>query len=109
MTTDLAIWLLLAIAVVAANLPWLSDRLLFVKELPGGKPLWLRLLEWLLLYLVVGAVALGLERKTLGDIHPQGWEFYTVTLCLFLVFALPGFLYRYDLKHHLDRARRRNA
>ncbi|HHO68508.1 MAG TPA: DUF2818 family protein [Gammaproteobacteria bacterium] len=107
MTTDLAIWLLLAIAVVAANLPWLSDRLLFVKELPGGKPLWLRLLEWLLLYLVVGAIALGLERKTLGNIHEQGWEFYTVTLCLFLVFALPGFLYRYDLKHHLERARRR--
>ncbi len=107
MTADVAIWLLLVFAVVAANLPWLSERLFFIRELPGGKPAWVRLLEWLVLYFVVGGIAIGLERKTLGNIHDQGWEFYVVTLCLFLVFALPGFIYRHDLKHHLDRARRR--
>jgi hypothetical protein len=27
--------------------------------------------------------------------HSQNWEFYAVTACLFLVFAFPGFTYRY--------------
>lgn len=107
MTADAAIGLLLVIAVVAANLPWLSERVFFVRALPGGKPVWVRLLEWLVLYFVVGGIAIGLERKTLGDIHAQDWEFYVVTLCLFLVFALPGIIYRADLRHHLQRARRR--
>ena len=32
---------------------------------------------------------------------------YLGVFCLFLVFALPGFIYRYDLKGHLEKARRR--
>ncbi|MFN2339544.1 MAG: hypothetical protein ABR544_11300 [Gammaproteobacteria bacterium] len=31
-----------------------------------------------------------------------------MTACLFLVFALPGFIYRTDLRVHLDRAKRRS-
>ena len=109
MSLNLAVWVLLAIAVLAANLPWLSERLLFVFPAPGGeKSGWLRLAEWLLLYFLVGGIALGLEQKSFGERHAQDWEFYAVTLCLFLVFALPGFIYRYDLKGHLDKAKRRN-
>lgn len=95
---------LILIAMVAANLPWLSDRVLLVRPAgEQGKKAWWRWLEWLLLYFVVGGLALGLENKLNGEIYPQAWEFYAVTLCLFLVFALPGFIYRYEFKHLLER------
>ena len=104
MSMSLAAWLLVAVALVAANLPWLSDRLLFVFPAPGGgKRAWMRWTEWFLLYLLTGFFALGLEKKVRGEIYHQGWEFYAVTLCLFLVFALPGFIYRYAPRHHLAR------
>lgn len=95
---------LILIAFVAANLPWLSDRVLLVRRAGvWGKGAGWRWLEWLLLYFVVGGLALGLENKLNGGIYPQGWEFYAVTLCLFLVFALPGFIYRHEFKHLLER------
>jgi hypothetical protein len=103
----MAIWILLVTALLAANLPWLSDRVLLV--LPAGeqgKRNWVRLVEWLGLYFIVGGLALGLETKATGSIHAQNWEYYAVTFCMFVVFALPGFIYRFDLKHLLDRERR---
>ena len=94
----------LLLAFVAANLPWLSERVFFLVEpKKGDKGAAVRLLEWLILYFVVGALGIGLEQKIMGNVHAQGWEFYVVTLCLFLVFALPGFIWRYDLKKHLSR------
>ena len=107
MTSSLAIWILLALAIIAANLPWMSNRILFIWAPEKEKSPWIRLAEWLLLYFIVGGIAMGLEQKTLGEIHTQGWEFYAVTACLFLVFALPGFIYRHDLRHYLDRAKKR--
>ena len=107
MTSTVAIWILLVLAIVAANLPWISQRVLFIWTPENGKSPWARLGEWLLLYFLVGGIAMGLENKTMGEIHPQAWEFYAVTFCLFLVFALPGFIYRHDLRHHIDRAKKR--
>lgn len=95
--------LILVVAAVAANLPWLSERFLFVRNPSGGKKEWMRLLEWLLLYLVVGLIAVGVERKAFGVVHQQSWEFYVVTLCLFMVFAMPGFIYRHILGRLLQR------
>lgn len=103
----MAIWILLITALLAANLPWLSERFLLI--LPTGdrgKRVWMRLLEWFCLYFIVGLLAVGLETKATGGIHGQNWEYYVVTFCLFIVFALPGFIYRHDLKHLLDRERR---
>ncbi len=87
--------LLLAIALIAANLPFFVERLFFVK-LPasGNKHLGWRLLELMVLYFAVGGIGLLLEKKG-GDIHAQNWEFYAVTASLFLVLAFPGFIYRY--------------
>jgi hypothetical protein len=87
--------ILLAIALIAANLPFLFERVFFVK-LPasGSKHLGWRLLELVVLYFAVGGVGLLLEKKG-GEIHQQGWEFYAITASLFLVFAFPGFIYRY--------------
>lgn len=95
--------LILLVAAVAANLPWLSERFLFVWSPRGGKKEWMRLLEWLLLYGVVALIAIGVERKAYGDVHPQSWEFYVVTVCLFLIFAVPGFVYRHILSRLLQR------
>jgi Protein of unknown function (DUF2818) len=85
----------LLIALVAANLPFFTERLfLFIKLKISPKPLILRLLELLVMYFLVGIVAYLLESK-LGAPHKQHWEFYAVTGSLFLVFAYPGFVYRY--------------
>jgi hypothetical protein len=99
------IWILLIIAIIAANLPWLGERFFFFFNPPGQqeKRVWMRLLEWFVLYLLVGFIAMGLEKKATGNIYQQDWEFYVVTLCLFVVFAIPGFVYRYQLRHLLER------
>ena len=110
MTTQLAVWLLLLLAIIAANLPWLSDRLFFFLNPPGGrKHVAFRLLEWLLMYFLMGGIALGVEHKATGGTYAQGWEFYAVTLCLFAIFALPGFIFHVELKDQLARAVRRRA
>ena len=104
MSAVAAAWILIVVAFVAANLPWLSEREFFVlTPRSGAKRAWVRLLEWQLLYFITGLAAIGLEKKLNGDIYPQGWEFYAVTYCLFLVFALPGFIYRYEFKRLLER------
>ena len=97
-TQTASIWLVLLLAFAAANLPFLSRRLLGVVVLPAGKNLWMCLGELVLMYLLVGGIGLLLEKR-LGQIAPQGWEFYAVTGALFLVLAFPGFTWRYLLKH----------
>jgi Na+(H+)/acetate symporter ActP len=87
--------ILLLIALVAANLPFFSERLFFIiKFKNASKSFFWRLVEWLALYFLVGLAAYLLESK-LGGVQTQRWEFYAVTVCLFLVFAYPGFVYRY--------------
>ncbi|WP_180683657.1 DUF2818 family protein [Tepidicella baoligensis] len=95
MTSTFSVWLVIGLALFCANLPFLNDRVLALVPLKiGRKPLWVRLLELLLLYFVVGAVGLALEHHE-GQIYPQGWEFYAITAAMFLTFAFPGFVYRY--------------
>ena len=43
--------------------------------------------------------ALFLEQR-LGQIAPQGWQFYAITGTLFITFAFPGFIYRYLFRKH---------
>lgn len=101
--------ILLIGGILAANLPWLSERVFFFFEPHGGhKGIAIRLLEWLILFSVFTLAALGAENKVMGSNYQQGWEFYTVLLCLFIVFALPGFIYRHDLKPHLEKRQRRS-
>lgn len=108
MTQSLIVGLWLVLAAVAANLPWLTERWLLIIARPDrrAKPFWLRLIEWSLLYGLIIGIGLGLESKAAGATHEQDWEFYTVTLCLFAVSALPGFIYRYQLRRLLEQAGR---
>jgi hypothetical protein len=93
-TQTASIWLVLVLAFAAANLPFLTRRFLGVVALPHGKNLGVRLGELVLMYLLVGGIGLLLEQR-LGQIAPQGWEFYAITAALFLTFAFPGFVWRY--------------
>jgi hypothetical protein len=86
---------LLLLALALANLPFLSERILFVRRAPaGGKAGGWRVLELMLLYCIAGIAAWLMESRA-GQVHPQRWEFYAATVCLFLVFAYPGFVYRF--------------
>ena len=95
MSSSGAVWLVIVAACVAANLPFFNHRVLAVGPLlQPRKALIVRLAEMIVLYFVVGGVALLLEKRA-GQIAPQGWEFYAITGTLFLVLAFPGFIYRY--------------
>ena len=91
--------ILLLLFLLAANSPWFSERLFFiipVKQKPKSVA-WC-LLELVVLYFVIGGIAFYAENATMGQIAPQKWEFYAITACMFLVFAFPGFVYRFFWK-----------
>ena len=95
-----SVWLVIVAALIAANLPFINQRWLVVGPAAvHGKPLVGRLAELILLYFLVGGLALLLERRA-GQIAPQGWEFYAITGTMFLTLAFPGFVYRYLLRRH---------
>lgn len=86
------------LALFAANWPFITVRLFGVIKLVNGKSLFIRLLEMVALYFVIGGIGLLLEQR-LGQIAPQKWEFYAITATAFITFAFPGFIWRYLLKH----------
>lgn len=87
---------LLLLAFLVANLPWFTNRLFYVVPLKHQpKALGWCVLELVVLYFVMGAVAFYTERSTMGQVFNQNWEFYAVTASLFIVFAFPGFVYKY--------------
>lgn len=83
---------LLSVLVIAAWLYWPGGRHSAVE-----KPVADRFLEVLLGYVLVGTLGNALELN-LGNAFTQGWEFYAVTLALFLVLGYPGFVWRYMLR-----------
>ena len=100
MDVNLSSWFVILLAILAANLPFLNEQIFaFVPLRTPVKSFWTRLLELAILYGLVGAAAHLLESR-MGNAFPQGWEFYAVTICLFIVLAYPGFVYRYLRKRH---------
>lgn len=98
MDVTLASWFVILLALFCANVPFFNERLLAVIPTRLAiKPVWVRLVELLFLYLLVGLIARLLESR-IGSAFSQGWEFYVITLCLFLVFAYPGYVLRYMRK-----------
>jgi hypothetical protein len=84
----------LLLAFLAANWPFLSQRILLVGPRRAPKALGWRLLELLLLGGITLGVGILLETR-LGQRHAQGWEFYAAFVFLFITFAFPGFVWRY--------------
>ena len=113
MDLSLAAWLVIVVALAAANLPFASERVFGFFAFPfgkgplkstqagqaRGKPFVVRLLELLVLYFLTGVLAYAVESR-IGNPFAQRWEFYAVTGCLFVVLAFPGFVLRYLRKRH---------
>ena len=98
MTQTASVWVVLLAALLAANLPFISNRLFAVLVLKSPKNLAIRFGELVFWYFMAGGLGLLLEQSA-GQIAPQGWEFYAITGALFITFAFPGFTYRYLFKH----------
>ena len=101
MNNQYPIYIFLILTIIAANLPWLSNKLFCIRQVTH-KSGWLRWFEWLLWYAISFIAGFMLEYKMMGTRTNQDWEFYVVTVCLFVVFALPGFIYHYDLRKILN-------
>ena len=92
------------LALLAANLPFINERLFGLIALPSTavpavKSMWWRLLELLVLYLAIGFFGRFLEGR-IGTVYQQHWEFYAISAVVFVVFAYPGFAFRYLSKRH---------
>ncbi len=98
MSQATSVWLVLVLGLLAANLPFINNRLFLVHALKTPKNLAVRLAELVVWYFVIGGIGLLLEQRA-GQIAPQGWEFYAITGALFITFAFPGFTWRYLFKH----------
>ena len=94
MATSAAVWLVLLIAVIAANLPFLNERLFVLGPARAPKVIGWRLLELVVFWGATLALGFALEARV-GQIQPQGWEFYAALGFAFLTFAFPGFVWRY--------------
>lgn len=88
------VWLVIGVALVAANLPFVNERLFVIGPRRAPKALGWRLLELALLAAVCLGVGMGVE-SSIGQRAPQNWEFFVSAGCLFLTFAFPGFVWRY--------------
>ncbi|GGY14354.1 DUF2818 family protein [Paludibacterium paludis] len=84
---------LLIVAVLAANLPFMTNRIAGIKKVAHKAFGW-RFLEWGVLYVAVGLFARFLESRQM-PVQSQEAAFYVATLSLFAVFAFPGFVIRY--------------
>jgi hypothetical protein len=100
MSQTLAVWLLIALSLASANLPFLTERVFAVfawKKGEVAKPIWIRLVELLLYYVVVVFLGFAFE-AALGNLFVQQWEFYAITFSLYIVLAYPGYVFRYLFK-----------
>lgn len=103
MDMNQAVWLLLVTAIVLSNIPFiLSNRLFIFLKVPD-KSVIITAGEWFLYFIITGFFAYMLENKSMGHVAPQDWEFYTVTFFMFMIFAFPGFVYRYNLKQFIKK------
>jgi hypothetical protein len=88
------VWAVLVVALIAANLPFVNERLFVVGPRRAPKVMGWRLLE----LAVLAGLALGfgfLVENHIGQRQAQNWEFFAAAGCLFLTFAFPGFVWRY--------------
>jgi uncharacterized membrane protein len=93
-------WLLILVALAAANAAYVSPKFLFFKSLKDKHVGWC-LLEMVFWYALIGLIGYSLE-SMIGNVFPKRWEFFAVSICLFLVAAFPGFTWRFLMKHRKD-------
>ena len=89
-----AIATVLLAAFIAANLPFVNERLFTFGPRRSPKTVAWRLLELLVWALLVALLGRAIEAR-IGQASPVRWEFVAVWLCVFLTLAFPGFVWRY--------------
>jgi hypothetical protein len=95
LNTAAASWIVIVLMAIFANLPFFTESLFgFIRMKQGSKPGFARIFELLVLYVILLGIALGIESSQ-GNAFAQGWQFYAVTVCLYLVLGFPGFVHRY--------------
>ena len=94
MGSSAAVWLILFLGVIAANLPFVNERLFMIGPNRAPKAIAWRLLELVVMWGITLGIGFALEARV-GQIQPQGWEFYAAMGFLFLTFSFPGFVWRY--------------
>ena len=87
-------FLIILIALFLSNIPWFLNNLFIIFPLNKTKTMPLVFFEIIVNYFIVGFFVIFLEKQAIGNIHPQGWEFYVVTFFLFIVLSSPGFIYK---------------
>jgi hypothetical protein len=103
MNHALEVWGVIVVALIAANLPFVNERLFIVGPRRAPKALAWRLLEMLLMLGLVLGLGFLIEDHR-GRRQPQGWQFYAAMACLFVTFAFPGFIWRYLRRGGRDTA-----
>lgn len=101
MDLNQSVWLLLVTAIVLANIPFILSTRLFIFIKVPHKSILIDLIEWFIYFGITGVFAYLLENKSMGHVAEQQWEFYAITLFMFIIFAFPGFIYRYNLKQFI--------
>ena len=94
MSSSAAAWLVLWMALMGANLPFVNQRLFLFGRLRTEKALGWRAVELLVMWAITLAAGFALEARQ-GQVQAQRWEFYAAFGFLFLTFAFPGFVWRY--------------
>jgi predicted permease len=88
------VWTVILFALLAANLPFINERLFIIGPKRAPKALGWRLLELLLMATITFGLGVLLEDR-IGRRQAQNWEFFAAAGCLFITFAFPGFVWRY--------------
>lgn len=88
----IAKFVVIALALLLANLPFLLKPTILPRVTEGSLALLLRLIEWFVGLLLLMGLAGYLEVQT-APLHQQHWQFYVTVLCMHVVFAFPGFVY----------------
>ena len=88
--------IILLLFFIMANLPWISERVFFIYSLKMPKKIIIRLVETLVFYILGLLLAIFLEIKFSGEVYSQGWEFFSISLCLFVVMAVPSMIFHYQ-------------
>ncbi|HFC6258898.1 TPA: DUF2818 family protein [Neisseria meningitidis] len=88
-----SMYILLVLALIFANVPFLTTRLFGVAALKR-KHFGHHLIELAAGFALTAVLAYILESRA-GAVHDQGWEFYATVVCLYLIFAFPCFVWRY--------------
>lgn len=89
---------MLLVAVLAANLPYLTERLFIFGPRRAPKGAGWRVLELVLMAALTYGLGAFVEAR-IGQRFSQGWEFYAAGSCLFITLGFPGFVWRYLRRH----------